>query len=94
MVLGRLVGILALLIVPFSSAAGQDVGAMVELDGKPAEVIARFGPATVLLSHNAPYRYRDRRHDDEHMRMPYQWYMVQDSSIGVVFRKRSGIKGG
>lgn len=89
----RFVAVLAsLLFLPATSASGQDVGAIVELDGKATEVVARVGTAVVLKSLDSPLRWGYTR-DEKRKQYPYIWYMVQDSSLGIVFRKRSGIKG-
>lgn len=51
-----------------------------------AEVQDRIGSATIILAEGAPVRRGDQG------ALRHQWYVIQDSTMGVVFTEPSGIK--
>jgi len=57
--------------------------------GETATILDRFGTATILESAGPAIATSAYRSADM---MRYRWFMVQDSSLGVVFTEPSGVK--
>lgn len=58
-----------------------------ELGGDPAEIQETIGTAAIIFAEGEAVNPSARSED----RARYQWYMVQDSTLGVVFTEPSGI---
>lgn len=71
-----------------NAALGQEPDELAELGGTEVPVVVRSGSAVVLLSEGpllpSSGGYRTG--------VSYRWFVVQDSTTGVIFRKRGGFK--
>lgn len=84
---------LAILVLVFpGSGNAQNQVEVVDLDGEAAEVIDRIGSAIVLKAEGDGIPGTGPGTAPNRPKLNYEWYMVQDSSLGVVFREPSGVK--
>lgn len=81
-----LLGFVSILSVSASIAEAQSV----QLQDETATLIERVGSAQILFGEGPRMMARANRQSQSR----YQWYIVQDSTLGVVFRKPSGVKVG
>lgn len=79
------------LVAVISPALGQQEADAVTLDGKEVEVVERVGTAVVLRV-PAPMIPRSGRGGSLSNGPRFSWYLVQDTALGVVFHKPSGVK--
>ncbi len=85
---------LALVLAIVASASLADAQTEVEtvmLEDKEAVITDRIGHAFVLRAKGAKITVSVGGSSRD-ARLEYDWYMVQDSALGIVFRKPSGIK--
>lgn len=78
------------LLSPLAIRAQEEDGRRILMDNKPAFVVGQLGSALVLWSEEIPIA---RSAWDRQDQLRYQWYMVQDSSLSLVFEEPSGIRG-
>lgn len=83
---------LATLVLCSGNLSAQDQSEWGSLEDDSARVVELMGDA-LLLRASGPTISETRLWDEEN-RINYTWYMVQDTSLGLVFRKPSGLKRG